>query len=80
METYLRQRGLDLSNLPGALGPAFMILGQAQEKAQAQLGQSAFDLAWAEGQQLTPEQALAMATEDDSVDEAIAEALGEDGL
>jgi hypothetical protein len=74
-ETYLRQRGLDLSKLPGARVPSFMILGQAQQKARAQLGTAAFDLAWAEGQQLTPEQALALATEDDSVTAPLPETI-----
>jgi predicted ATPase len=79
IETHFSQRGLDLSSLAG-IGPSLMIFGQAQEKARAQLGQSGFDLAWAEGQQLTPEQAVAIALEDDRADKPIAEPLGEDGL
>jgi predicted ATPase/class 3 adenylate cyclase len=41
---------------------------QALEQAKAQLGPAAFQAAWADGQQLTVERALALATEDVSVD------------
>jgi predicted ATPase/class 3 adenylate cyclase len=68
-ETPMRQRGLD----PSKLGPGFMVIGQALERARAQLG-PAFELAWAEGQQMTLEQALALATDDDSVDAPLPEA------
>jgi predicted ATPase/class 3 adenylate cyclase len=73
-ETLLRQRGLDLSTMPGGGGPGFMVLGQTLAKAQAQLG-PAFELAWAEGEQMTLEQALALATEDDSVEAPLSEAI-----
>jgi hypothetical protein len=65
-ETLLRQHGLDLSNMPGGGGPGLMIIGQALEKARAQLGAAAFESAWAEGEQMTLEQALAFATENKS--------------
>jgi hypothetical protein len=63
-ETPMRQRGLD----PSKLGPGFMVIGQALDRARAQLGLAAFEATWAEGQQLTMEQALALATENDSVE------------
>jgi predicted ATPase/class 3 adenylate cyclase len=59
-ETLLRQRSIKL----GAIGITDIILKQVLEKAQAQLGPAAFEAAWAEGQQMTMEQALALATED----------------
>ncbi len=65
--TLLRQRGINLP-LAGGGGPAFMIFNQVLEKAQAQLGPAAFQAAWAEGQQMTLEQALAMATENEGED------------
>jgi hypothetical protein len=42
-----------------------MILGQALEKARVQLGEAGFAAAWAEGEALTVEQALALALEGD---------------
>jgi predicted ATPase len=71
--TPLRERGLDLSNLPGWGGPSFTIIEQTLEKAREQLGPAAFATAWAEGQQLTIEQAVALATEIESVDESVPE-------
>ena len=41
---------------------------RAIEKAQAQLGLEAFQAAWAEGQQMTMEQAITLATENESED------------
>jgi predicted ATPase/class 3 adenylate cyclase len=64
--TSLLQRGLDLSNLPGGGGPGFMLLEQTLEKAREQLDSAVFATAWAEGQLLTLEQALALATENAS--------------
>jgi hypothetical protein len=46
--------------------PVFMAYKQAIEKAQAQLDPAAFEAAWAVGQQMTLEQALALATENES--------------
>ena len=46
--------------------PVFRVYKQALEKAQAQLGPAAFQVAWAEGQQMTIEQALALATDNES--------------
>jgi len=60
-EALLRQRSIKL----GAIGLADIILKQVLEKAQAQLGPVAFEAAWAEGQQMTMEQALALATENE---------------
>jgi hypothetical protein len=44
------------------------VIRQALERARAQLGDSAFQKAWTEGQQMTMEQALALATEDETED------------
>jgi hypothetical protein len=68
LEGNVRQRGLDLSNLLGAGGPAFMMLRQARDTARAQLGPVAFESAWAAGQQLTSQQAIALATEIETAD------------
>jgi hypothetical protein len=38
---------------------------QALDSARSQLGPAAFQTAWAEGQQMTMEQALALATQDE---------------
>jgi predicted ATPase/transcriptional regulator with XRE-family HTH domain len=65
-EMLLRQRGMKLTGGEG--GPFVMVYNQALEKAQAQLGPEAFESAWAEGQQMTMEQAIAFATEDKSED------------
>jgi non-specific serine/threonine protein kinase len=62
VETPMRQGGMD----PSKLGPGFMIIGQALERARAQLDPAAFEAAWAEGQRMTLEQALALATENAS--------------
>jgi predicted ATPase/class 3 adenylate cyclase len=77
-EMVLRQQGIDLPSGEG--DPGGKAYQQALGRVQAQLGPAAFQAAWAAGQQLTPEQALALATEDASVDEAIAKAPGEDGV
>jgi predicted ATPase/class 3 adenylate cyclase len=69
----LRQRGLDLSKVAG--GPSFRIFEQTLEKAREQLGPVAFATAWAEGQQLTLEQMLALAAEDDGVDVPLPEII-----
>jgi predicted ATPase/DNA-binding SARP family transcriptional activator len=53
---------------PGQGEPAMMVVRQVLEKAQAQLGPEAFQVAWTEGQQMTLEQALALATENASED------------
>jgi hypothetical protein len=78
VQTALSQRGFDLVNLADRIGPFFMIIEQTLEKARAQLG-PAFETAWAEGQQMSVEQALTLATEHDSPDEASASTLGDDG-
>jgi len=58
-DMMLRQYGMKLSEGE----PTMMVLRQALEKARAQLGPAAFEAAWAEGQQMTMEQALALALE-----------------
>jgi hypothetical protein len=45
--------------------PGFMVLGQALEKARAQLGSEGFEAAQQEGRALTMEQAIELATEDE---------------
>ena len=72
--TFARQLGFNL--LKGEGGPGFMIFRQALDKAQAQLGPAAFQAAWAEGQQMTMEQAIALAIENESEDSP----LPKDGL
>ncbi len=51
---------------PSESGPSVMVLRQVLEKAQAQLGPAAFEAAQQEGRALTPEQAIALATENES--------------
>ena len=46
--------------------PVSRVYKQALEKAQEQLGPEASQLAWAEGQQMTLEQAIALATENEN--------------
>jgi hypothetical protein len=75
--TMLRQRGINLPLESGG-GPGFMQFKQALEKAQAQLGPAAFEAAMAEGQQMTMEQALALATEDESEDSHIRDEVHDD--
>jgi predicted ATPase/DNA-binding XRE family transcriptional regulator len=66
IETLARQFGMNLGSAEG--DPIFRVYKQALEKAQAQLGAVAFQAAWVEGQQLTLEQAIALATENESED------------
>lgn len=63
-ETFLRQGGIK----PSEGDPSITVLRQALAKAQAELGPATFEAAWAEGQQMTLEQALALATKDESED------------
>ena len=53
---------------PGEDDAVMKAMRQVLEQAQAQLGSEAFQAAWADGQQMTMEQALAYATEHDSQD------------
>src|SRR5258708_33057079 len=62
--TMLRQRGITISDESER---DVMVLRQALERAQ-QLDPAAFEAARAEGQQMTMEQALALATENASQD------------
>jgi len=48
--------------------PTSLVVRQALAKAQAQLGPAAFQAAWTEGQQMTMEQAIALATENERED------------
>jgi tetratricopeptide (TPR) repeat protein len=73
VQIWLRQQGMDV--LSAEADPITKVYQQALEKARAQLGPAAFQAAWAEGQHLTPEQALALATEDDSVDARLPETM-----
>jgi hypothetical protein len=45
-----------------------MVYTRTLETALEQLGPAAFEAAWTEGHQLTVEQAIALATEDESKD------------
>jgi len=65
-----RQRGVNLFDFEGEGGrsPGFVLFKQVLGKAQVQLGPAAFQAAWAEGQQMTLEQALALATENEGED------------
>jgi predicted ATPase/class 3 adenylate cyclase len=72
-DLMLRQRGSKF--LTSAEGdPLVMVYKQALEKAQAQLGPAAFGTAWAEGQKMTMEQAIALATENESEDTQLPQA------
>jgi hypothetical protein len=70
VETMFRQHGVK----PSKNEPLMMVLRQALEKAQAQLGPAAFEAAWAEGQQMTMEQAIALATENNNEDSQLPQA------
>ena len=61
-------RGVNLTVVVEVVDPFFKAFKQAQEMARVQLGDAAFQAAWAEGQQMTPEQALALAMEDEDRD------------
>ena len=67
VDSMTRQHGISLIE-GGERGPGVSVLRQGLEKARAQLGPVAFQAAWAEGQQMTPEQALALATENENED------------
>ena len=71
----IRQRGFNLLDLEGqgegGRSPGLIMFKQVLDKGQAQLGPAAFQAAWAEGQQMTPEQALALATEYESEDHSL---------
>jgi tetratricopeptide (TPR) repeat protein len=64
VERLARQFGLNLGSAEGE--PVFKVYKQALEKTEAQLGPAAFQAAWTEGQQMTMEEALALATENES--------------
>src|SRR5262249_44681053 len=60
-DMMLHRQGLDITSAEGE--PSIKVYKQALAEAQTQLGPAAFHAAWAEGQQMTVEQALAFATE-----------------
>jgi hypothetical protein len=64
-ETILSQLGANLSATQNS--PLVRLQNQALQKARAKLGPEAFEAAWAEGQQMTMNQALALATEGEEV-------------
>jgi tetratricopeptide (TPR) repeat protein len=66
LEVVFGQHNVKLTNVEGS--PLVKVYKQALERAQAQLGPAAFEAAWAEGQQMTMEQAIALATETESED------------
>ncbi len=70
-DMLLRQRGVKWFTSAGG-DPLIMVYQQALEKAQAQLGAAAFEAAQQEGRGLTIEQAIALATEDESEDSQLA--------
>jgi hypothetical protein len=55
-----------MDQLSSESDPIGKLVRQALEMAKAQLGPAAFQAAWADGQQLTVAQALALATENES--------------
>jgi len=63
LEVLFRQHGVN----PPSGDPFMMVMRQALDKAQAQLGLEAFQAAWAAGQQMTLEEAIALATEDERI-------------
>jgi predicted ATPase/class 3 adenylate cyclase len=63
-DMLLRQRGVKWFTSAAEGDPFIKVFKQALGKAQVQLGVAAFDAAWGEGQQMTMEQALALATEE----------------
>jgi predicted ATPase/class 3 adenylate cyclase len=62
-DMILRQHDVKLTGDEG--GSFVMVYKQALDSARSQLGPAAFQTAWAEGQQMTMEQALALATQDE---------------
>jgi predicted ATPase/class 3 adenylate cyclase len=62
-DAFARQRGMKFNV---GNDPTSLVIRQALEKARAQLDPAAFEAAWTEGQQMTLEQALALATENES--------------
>jgi predicted ATPase/class 3 adenylate cyclase len=66
-DMLLRQHGVKWFTSAGG-DPLIMVYKQALDKARSQLGPPAFEAVWAEGQQMTLEQAIALATEAESED------------
>ena len=63
-QSLLVQRGIGFFSSLGD-DPTLKVIMQPIAKAQAQLGPEVFQAAWAEGQQMTMEQAIALATENE---------------
>jgi hypothetical protein len=72
----LRQHGINI-RVEGIRDLLVMkqALDAALQTAHAHLDPATFEVAWAEGEQLTMKQALALATEDDSVEAPLPEAI-----
>jgi non-specific serine/threonine protein kinase len=66
VERLAHQFGMNFGGAEGE--PVFRVYRQALAKAEVQLGLESFQAAWAEGQQMTMEQALALATANESED------------
>jgi predicted ATPase/class 3 adenylate cyclase len=62
-DAFARQRGMKFNV---GNDPTSLVIRQAVEMARAQLGAAAFETAWAEGERMTLEQALALATVNES--------------
>jgi tetratricopeptide (TPR) repeat protein len=63
-DMLFRQSGMMFTSFEGS--PIVKVYKQALERAQMQLELATFEATWAEGQQMTLEQALALATESES--------------
>jgi hypothetical protein len=70
-EVQIRQRGMKLREMGGTM---LMAHNQFLEMARAQLDTITFQAAWTEGQQMTLEQALALATENNNEDSQLPQA------
>jgi predicted ATPase/DNA-binding SARP family transcriptional activator len=68
-DAFARQRGSKVS-----FGKIFIVGDQALEMARAQLDPATFEAAWTEGQQMTEDQLVALATEDERTDAPVPEA------
>jgi predicted ATPase/class 3 adenylate cyclase len=77
-DTLFRQRDIKWFS-SGSGDPMLIVFRQAQEKARAQMGPTAFQAAWAEGQQMSLEQAVALATENESEDSPLPPATANAG-
>src|SRR5262249_24607326 len=65
-DMLFRQGGMMLTSFEGS--PIIKVYKQALERAQMQLDPATFETDWAEGQQMTLKEGLALATENESDD------------